>query len=92
MEGGKDGGMEEWVPPRAPEDEPVQASAMGLPGSTAYAPTAALSCHCLACRGGRASDHPDIHRALCKSETTWGLEPHPAGAQTLTRYQGMAAE
>lgn len=84
--------MEGWVPPRAPEDERVQASAMSLPGSTAYAPTTALSCLCLARRDGRASDHPDMHRAVCKSETTWGLAPHPAGAQTLTRYQGMFAE
>lgn len=62
--------MEEWVLPRAPEDERVQASALGLSSSTAYPLTTAFSCHCLAGSGGRASEHPDRHRAVGKSETT----------------------
>lgn len=66
--------MDEWILPRAPQNEGVQASAPGLSSSIAYALTTALSYHCLACWGGRASDHSDIYR--CKSETTPG--PNPA--------------
>lgn len=39
-----------------------------------------------------ASDGADIHRAMCKSETTPGPEPRLAGAWTWTRDQGMFAE
>ena len=86
------GGKDEWVLPRAPDNEEVQAPALGLSRPTAYTPTTPLSCHCLTRPWSRVSDLPDLHRAVCKSETTPGPRPHPAQARAQNRDQGMFAE
>lgn len=92
--GWKVGGMEEWVQPRAPEDERGQASALGLSSFTAYLSPD----HCLAWRGGRASEHPDMHSAVSlrqlqsPSPTRKGLRHGPATRGCLLSEQGMSDE